>query len=84
MKTITVRLPEPLVAQIAEESRRRGLSRSDVVRERLEAGVVNGSDISKFESIGDLVGAVDGLPEDLSTRKKSYLKTSGYGRKRPR
>ena len=38
MKTLTVRLPEALVAQIEAESRRRKLSKSDVVRERLTGG----------------------------------------------
>jgi len=37
MKVLTVRLPEPLAAEIESESRRRKLSKSDVVRERLEA-----------------------------------------------
>jgi hypothetical protein len=32
MKTLTVRLPEALVAQTEAESRRRKLSKSDVVR----------------------------------------------------
>ena len=36
MKTLTVRLPAPLVAEIDAESRRRQVSRSDVVRERLQ------------------------------------------------
>ena len=36
------------------------------------------------ELIGDLIGTVHGLPTDLSARKKHYLKTTGYGRKRPR
>ena len=36
MKTLTVRLPEPLAAAIEAESRERGVSKSDVVRERLE------------------------------------------------
>jgi Arc/MetJ-type ribon-helix-helix transcriptional regulator len=35
MKTLTVRLPETVVAEIEAESRRRKLSKSDVVRERL-------------------------------------------------
>jgi Arc/MetJ-type ribon-helix-helix transcriptional regulator len=35
MKTLTVRLPEDLIAQIEAESGRRRLSKSDVVRERL-------------------------------------------------
>jgi hypothetical protein len=37
MKTLTVRPPEALVAQIEAEARRRKLSKSDVVRERLTA-----------------------------------------------
>ena len=32
----------------------------------------------------DLIGSVNDLPPDLSARKKHYLKTKGYGRKRPR
>ena len=36
MKSLTVRLSEALVAQIEAESRERKLSKSDVVRERLE------------------------------------------------
>ena len=35
-------------------------------------------------AIADLIGSVDGLPADLSARKKSRLKATGYGRKRPR
>ena len=37
MKTLTVRLPEALAAEIEFELRRRKLSKSDVVRERLTA-----------------------------------------------
>lgn len=85
MKTLTVRLPDPLVAQIEAESRARRVSKSDVVRERLNAkstGRRSGSKI--LDSISDLIGSVDGLPADLSTNKKRYLRTTGYGRKRPR
>ena len=84
MKTLTVRLPDRLVAQIEAESRSRGLAKSDVVRERLESAVTpERRPSAPFEAIADLIGSVDGLPEDLSVRKKHYLKT-GYGRKRPR
>jgi Ribbon-helix-helix protein, copG family len=38
MKTLTVRLPESLVAEIDAESRDRRMSKSDVVRERLRVG----------------------------------------------
>jgi Arc/MetJ-type ribon-helix-helix transcriptional regulator len=84
MKTLTVRLPEPLVAQIDAESRQRHVSKSDIVRERLQAGARAGRRQSAFEGIADLIGAVEGLPVDLSARKKDYLKARGYGRKRPR
>ena len=85
MKTLTVRLPEAVVAQIEAESRGRKLSKSDVVRERLSvaAGPSRRRHVL-LDAIADLVGSVDGLPADLSARKKSYLKTTGYGQKRGR
>ena len=83
MKTLTVRLPEALVAEIEAESRARKVSKSDVVRERLSAA--NGTRPPLLpDAIADLIGSVDGLPEDLSARKKHYLRATGYGRKRPR
>jgi Arc/MetJ-type ribon-helix-helix transcriptional regulator len=83
MKTLTVRLPEALVADIEAESRERRCSKSDVVRERL-APVARPRAATATRVIADLVGSVDGLPADLSRRTKSYLKATGYGRKRPR
>ncbi|HWX62906.1 CopG family transcriptional regulator [Bradyrhizobium sp.] len=83
MKTLTVRLPEGLVAQIEAESRRRKLSKSDVVRERLTRAEGAGrQQPALLEAIADVVGSVDGLPRYLSTRKKKYLKSTGYGDKR--
>ncbi len=85
MKTITVRLPESLVADIEAESRSRRVSKSDVVRERLErARVDHGGTAEGLESIADLIGAVDGLAPDLSSRKKAYLRATRYGQKRAR
>jgi hypothetical protein len=37
-----------------------------------------------LDAIADLIGSVDGLPADLSARKKRYLEATGYGQKRPR
>jgi Arc/MetJ-type ribon-helix-helix transcriptional regulator len=85
MKSLTVRLPEPLVAEIEAESRSRKISKSDIVRERLR--LVHGPAQSAAEplhAIADLVGSVDGLPADLSARKKRYLNATGYGQKRAR
>ena len=85
MKTLTVRLPDALAAAIEAESRRRKLSKSDIVRERLERASAAAEPGAAAYDIADLIGAVkDGLPTDLSARKKHYLRATGYGRKRPR
>jgi Arc/MetJ-type ribon-helix-helix transcriptional regulator len=84
MKTLTVRLPDSLAASIEAESRGRGISKSDVVRERLQLVPAGERDAGEAtEAIADLIGSVDGLPSDLSARKKRYLRATGYGRKRP-
>jgi Arc/MetJ-type ribon-helix-helix transcriptional regulator len=83
MKTLTVRLPEALVAEIDAESRARRRSRSDVVRERLSRAVGRRSRPAA-PRIADLIGSVDGLAADLSAKRKAYLKSTGYGRKRAR
>jgi Arc/MetJ-type ribon-helix-helix transcriptional regulator len=80
MKTLTVRLPEALVAQIEAESRRRRLSKSDVVRERLTRRSRRARSAA-LDAISDLIGSIDGLPSDLSAQKKKHLEASGYGRK---
>jgi len=84
MKTLTVRLPDSLVAQIESESRERKLSKSDIVRERLSAKAASASRNHGLDDIADLIGSLDHLPPDLSSRKKEYLKATGYGRKRHR
>ena len=55
MKTLTVRLPDVLVAEIEHESRTRHLSKSDIVRERLrqpQGGATVGA------SAGELIGEI--------------------------
>ncbi|HEV2948313.1 MAG TPA: hypothetical protein VGX70_13125 [Gemmataceae bacterium] len=82
---MTVRLPLSLVAEIEAESRVRKISKSDVIRERLQRGRKSSRRPSAaVEGIADLIGSVDGLPPDLSARKKWYLKATGYGEKRSR
>ena len=83
MKTLTVRLPDELAAQVEAESRERKMSKSDVIREclKLARGRRRGPSL---DIVADLIGSVDGLPPDLSARKKKYLKATGYGSKRPR
>ena len=85
MRSLTVRLPDQLVAEIETESRERNCAKSDVVRERLQRGASNAESLSKrLTLVTDLIGSVAGLPADLSQRKKSYLKKTGYGKKRSR
>jgi Arc/MetJ-type ribon-helix-helix transcriptional regulator len=84
MKTLTVRLPEDIVAQIDAESRERKVSRSDVVRDRLRRAAGSRRRPAQLDAIADLIGSVDGLPADLSSRKKRHLKATVYGQKRPR
>jgi Arc/MetJ-type ribon-helix-helix transcriptional regulator len=82
MKTLTVRLPETLVAEIEAESRGRRVSKSDVVRERLRMDArARRRQSSAVDAIRDLIGCVEGLPADLSRRKKAHLNATGYGRK---
>ncbi|MGH6962189.1 MAG: hypothetical protein ACREE7_17040 [Dongiaceae bacterium] len=85
MKTLTVRLTESLVAEIETESRARKISKSDVVRERLQRA--NGAPRRRpapLAVIADLIGSVDRLPADLSANRKRHLKATGYGRTRHR
>ncbi|HEX7743081.1 MAG TPA: hypothetical protein VF442_11730 [Sphingobium sp.] len=85
MKTLTVRLPESLVAEIEMESRGRKCSKSDVVHQRLQSAArPTRRQSAPLEAIVDLIGSLDGLPADLSARKKRYLKTTGYGQKHSR
>jgi hypothetical protein len=84
VKTLTVRLPEAVMADLETESRKRHCSKSDIVRERLTLAARSRSAAAPTATIADLVGSVDGLLADLSGRKKAYLRTTGYGRKRPR
>jgi len=64
MKTLTVRLPESLFAQIADDAQARNTSKSEIVRQRLER--VAGSttplvdqldDLEAFELMAQLLGA---------------------------
>jgi hypothetical protein len=81
MKTLTVRLPDDLAADIEAESRARKMSKSDVVRDRLASAEPRKT--TSLDDIAHLIGSVKGLPSDLSANKKKYLK-AGYGLNRSR
>ena len=84
MRSLTVRLPDQLAREIEAECRERNCAKSDVVRERLRRGAGPTSSSSRLNLIADLIGSVDGLPADISGRRKRYLKATGYGKKRAR
>ena len=81
MKTISVRLPDALAARLEAESRARKMSKSDILRDRLASAPPMRTD--PLADIADVIGSAEGLPADLSSNIKRYLK-AGYGRKRPR
>ncbi len=73
------------MAEIEVESRGRGCSKSDIVRERLQRSAGSRKrQAAPIDSIADLIGSVNGLPTNLSAHKKRYLKATGYGQKRAR
>ena len=78
MKTLTVKLPDPLFAEIAGEASARKVSKSEVVRERLVRAKANKT--SLWSRIADLVIEDSSLPRDLSS-SKIHLKD--YGKNRP-
>ena len=83
MQTLVLRIPDEVAADIEAEARRLNSTKSDVARKRLVAGRAR-NDAHGFDMIRDLVGTDTTGRSDLSSRKKHYLKASGYGRKKPR
>lgn len=78
MKTLSLKLPDALDRQLAATVARRGVRKSDLVREALEA-YLSRTEFAETGSIlalaGDMVGCVDGSP-DLSTNP-AYLENLG-------
>ena len=78
MNTISLKVPDPLAAELAEMAQRRGVSKSALIREALEAYLqTDGAESagSALSQVGDLRGILSG-PEDLSANK-DYLRKFG-------
>jgi hypothetical protein len=77
-KSISLKLPAELHAQLVQLSRKRKLPKSEVVRAALEAyfGSVRGATPSCVDLAAELVGSLEG-PSDLASHPR-HLK--GYGR----
>ena len=81
MKTLTIKLPDELFAEIAGDAAARNVPKSEIVRERLArkpAAAKRGSR-SLWSRMEDLVIKSDALPRDLSSNK-AHLKNYGKNR----
>ncbi len=79
MKTLCLKIPEAVAARLEATARKRGQSKSAVVREILDEYLSQGkpaAEVSCLDLAGDLIGCVEG-PGDLSTNPR-YM--SGFGR----
>ncbi len=75
LRTITIKLHDRTLADIESEARSRQLTRSEVVRERLEQS--RSSKGSIWDKMQDLVVTRDRAPTDLASNK---ARLRGYGR----
>jgi hypothetical protein len=75
MKTVTVKLPEPLAAWLARRARELGRPQSDIVREALQRASDGDSGASCHDVFADVCGIVNG-PKDLSTNPRHL---AGFG-----
>ncbi len=78
MRTVSLKLPKHLDEKLGRLARRRGVSRSAILREALARYAADGHAPpgSVLEAAGDLVGCLTGGPPDLSTNPK-YLEDLG-------
>jgi len=79
MQTISLKLPDSLLARLEKESRQRRTSKSALVRAALERELSSGPRKRKpscYDLARDLAGSVKGLPKDIATNPK-YLE--GFG-----
>jgi predicted transcriptional regulator len=80
MRTISLKLPDDLLAQLNSEAKSRRVTKSRVVRESLEKALrkrPSTKAASCYDLARDLAGAVKGLPKDLADNPK-YM--DGFGR----
>ena len=79
MQTISLKLPESLLARLEQASRHRRTTKSSLVRAALErelSAPASGGGGSCYDLAADLAGSLSGLPADLGTNPK-YLKDFG-------
>jgi metal-responsive CopG/Arc/MetJ family transcriptional regulator len=75
MSIVSLKMPDELASQLAAAAKKRGLSRSALLREALNAYLHGASTGSAAELVDDLIGAFRG-PKDLSHHPKHM---EGFG-----
>ncbi len=77
---LTFRLPKKIAGDLSRIAARRGLQRSDLLRQIVEEMVAQESRASRhFDSVKDLIGAADTGKSDLGSDHRRHLK-NGFGR----
>ena len=79
MQTISLKLPDDLLAQLESEAKARRVTKSWLVRDSLEKALRSQSGagaVSCYELARDLAGIEKGLPEDLAENSE-YME--GFG-----
>ena len=78
MRTISLKLPDDLLAELEREARTRRVTKSVLVRQSLEAALRRrpGHAASCYDLARDLAGTLKGLPRDLAHNPK-YME--GFG-----
>lgn len=79
MRTISLKLPDDLLAELNREAKARRVSKSALVRESVEIALRRRSRrgaASCYDMAHDLAGTVKGLPRDLASNPK-YME--GFG-----
>jgi predicted transcriptional regulator len=80
MRSISVKLPDEIFAQLGREAKKRRVTKSRIVRESLEKDLHQQSPagaLSCYDLARGLAGTVKGLPKDLPDNPK-YM--DGFGR----
>ena len=80
MQTISLKLPDDLLAELEREAKARGVTKSAVIRKSLETALhpkPRRGATSCYDLAHDLAGSVKDLPRDLAHNPK-YIK--GFGK----
>lgn len=78
MSTVSLKLSDPLATQLTDTARRRGISKSALIRDALQLYLQSSHEArpgSALSEVVDLAGILSG-PEDLSVNR-NYLRNFG-------